>query len=96
MVNVQPEENCRIVERLKFEWMEFRSDWTEFRPIGRNSDLIGRNLELIGRNSELIERNVVKVLMPEKKSAWTDLDRVSFKKFVKESNVEMKNLHGLV
>ncbi len=28
--------------------------------------------------------------MPEKKSAWTDLDRVSFKIFVKESNVEIK------
>jgi hypothetical protein len=26
----------------------------------------------------------------KKKSAWTDLDRVSFKKFVKESNVESK------
>ncbi len=28
--------------------------------------------------------------MAEKKSAWTDLDRVSFKKFVKESNVEIE------
>ncbi len=27
----------------------------------------------------------VKVLNVEKKSAWTDLDRVSFKKFVKQS-----------
>ncbi len=26
----------------------------------------------------------------KKKSAWTDLDRVSFKKFVKESNVEIE------
>jgi hypothetical protein len=25
----------------------------------------------------------------EKKSAWTDLDKVSFKNFVKESNVEI-------
>ena len=32
----------------------------------------------------------VKVLNAQKKSAWTDLDRVSFKKFVKESNVEIK------
>jgi hypothetical protein len=32
----------------------------------------------------------VQVLMAEKKSAWTDLDKVSFKKFVKESNVEIK------
>ena len=30
----------------------------------------------------------VQVLMTEKKSAWTDLDRVSFKKIFKESNVE--------
>jgi hypothetical protein len=28
--------------------------------------------------------------MPEKKSAWTDLDRVDFKKFVKQSSVEIK------
>ena len=28
--------------------------------------------------------------MAEKKSAWTDLDRVSFKKFGKESNVEIE------
>ncbi len=27
----------------------------------------------------------VKVLNAQKKSAWTDLDRVSFKKFVKQS-----------
>ena len=71
----------------QFEWMEFRSDWTEFRSIGRNSDLIGRNLELIGRNSDLIERNVVKVLMPKKKSAWTDLARVNFEKNLQCPNV---------
>ena len=28
----------------------------------------------------------------EKKSAWTDLDKVSFKNFVKESNVEIQKL----
>ncbi len=27
-----------------------------------------------------------------KKSAWTDLDKVSFKKFVKESKVKIKKL----
>jgi hypothetical protein len=32
----------------------------------------------------------VQVQVTEKKSAWTDLDRVSFKKFVKESNVEIE------
>jgi hypothetical protein len=32
----------------------------------------------------------VQVLMAEKKSAWTDLDQVSFKKFGKESNVEIE------
>jgi hypothetical protein len=32
----------------------------------------------------------VQVLMTEKKSAWTDLDRVSFKKIFKESNVEIE------
>ena len=34
----------------------------------------------------------VQVLMAEKKSAWTDLDQVSFKKFGKESNVEIEKL----
>jgi carbamoylphosphate synthase large subunit len=32
----------------------------------------------------------VQVLGAEKKSAWTDLDRVSFKKIFKESNVEIE------
>ncbi len=32
------------------------------------------------------------VLKCQKKSAWTDLDRVSFKKCVKESNVEIEKL----
>ena len=59
---------------------------------GWNSDLIGRNLELIGRNSDLIERNVVKVLMPEKKSAWTDLDRVGFEKIFQSVNVQIEKL----
>ena len=35
-------------------------------------------------------RKMFKCLMAEKKSAWTDLDQVKFKKFVKESNVEIK------
>ena len=34
----------------------------------------------------------VQVLMAKKKSAWTDLDQVSFKKFGKESNVEIEKL----
>ncbi len=38
----------------------------------------------------------VQVLVAEKKLAWTDLDRVSFKKFVKESNVKKKNRRGLI
>jgi hypothetical protein len=59
---------------------------------GWNSDLIGRNSNLIGRNSDLIERNLVKVLMPKIKLAWTDLERVSFKKFVKESNVKFEKI----
>jgi hypothetical protein len=32
----------------------------------------------------------VKVLNAEKKLAWTDLDKVSFKKFVRVSTVEIK------
>ncbi len=32
----------------------------------------------------------VQVVNGRKKSAWTDLDRVSFKKFVKESNVKIE------
>ena len=38
----------------------------------------------------------VQVLEAEKKSAWTDLDRVSFKKFFKESMFKSKNWRGLV
>jgi hypothetical protein len=32
----------------------------------------------------------VKVLNAQKKLAWTDLDKVNFKKIVKESNVEIE------
>jgi hypothetical protein len=65
-------------DRTEFrsDWTEFRSEWTEFRWIGWNSNLI--------------EQNLVKVSMPKKKLAWTDLDRVDFKKLVKESRVEIK------
>ena len=42
------------------------------------------------RNPNLIERKLVKVLMPKKKSAWTDLDKVSFKNFCQR--VECRNL----
>ena len=38
----------------------------------------------------------VQVLEAEKKSAWTDLDRVSFKKFFKELMFKSKNWRGLV
>jgi hypothetical protein len=34
----------------------------------------------------------VQVLVAEKKSAWTDLDRVSFKKFSKSQSVEIEKL----
>ncbi len=37
-----------------------------------------------------------KVLNAKKKLAWTDLDRVSFKKFFKESMLKSKNWRGLV
>jgi hypothetical protein len=68
-----------------------------FDLIGWNPDLIGRNSDLIGRNSDLIERNVVKVSMPEKKLAWTDLDRVSFKKNLQSQKMsKLKNRRGQV
>ena len=38
----------------------------------------------------------VQVLEAEKKSAWTDLDRVSFKKFSKSQTSKLKNRRGLV
>ncbi len=38
----------------------------------------------------------VKVLNAQKKSAWTDLDRVSFKKIFKESMSKLKNWRGQV
>jgi hypothetical protein len=38
----------------------------------------------------------VQVLVSEKKSAWTDLDRVSFKKFSKSQTSKMKNRRGQV
>jgi hypothetical protein len=62
LINVQPEENCRIDEWLKFEWMEFRSDWYEFRSIGPNPERLVRfpndwsEFRTIGPNSERLVR----------------------------------------
>jgi hypothetical protein len=63
LINVQPEENCRIDALLCCSDVEV---------------LVGKAVEN------------VQVLVAEKKSAWTDLDRVSFKKNFKESNVEIE------
>ncbi len=38
----------------------------------------------------------VQVLLAEKKSAWTDLDKVSFKKLSKSRMSKSKNWRGLV
>jgi hypothetical protein len=109
LINVQPEENCRIDE-----WLELN---------GWNSDLIGRNSDLLDgipiywTEFQWIGWNLVNVLMPEfiellccsgvevlvgkavenvqvlvseKKSAWTDLDRVSFQKNLQSQNAEIE------
>ncbi len=80
--------NCRIDE-----WPNLNG-WN-FDLIGRNSDLLdGIPIWLDGIWNWLdgiltwLNGMFVKVLMPEKKSAWTDLDRVRFKKIFNESNVE--------
>ncbi len=63
MVNVQPEENCRIENCYAAPMWRF---------------LCAKQLKMF------------KYCWSKKKSAWTDLDKVSFKKFVKESNVDIK------
>ncbi len=42
-----------------------------------------------------VKKNV-QVLEAEKKSAWTDLDRVDFEKIFKESMLKSKNRRGQV
>ena len=69
MINVQPEENCRIDELLCCSVGRLR----------RREVLVGKAIQ-----------KMFKLLMAKKKSAWIDLDQVSFKKFVKESNVEIE------
>jgi hypothetical protein len=60
--------NCRI-----HEWLELN---------GWNSDLIGRNSDLLdGIPWDWTES--CQSVDAKKKSPWTDLDKVSFKKFVK-------------
>ncbi len=89
LINVQPEENCRIDE-----WLDLN---------GWNSDLIGQNSDLLDGIPIWLDgiwiwldgiptwlNGMLSKCWCWKKSAWTDLDRVSFKKFVKESNVEIK------
>jgi len=67
-------------------------DWYEFRSIGPNSERLVRiPNEWRTTNDVATDVNAfdvvkfVKVFNAPKKSAWTDLDRVSFKKIFKES-----------
>ncbi len=85
-----------------FDWSEFQligtnsdrlvripNDWFESRTIGPNSERLAR-IPNDWSEFRTIGRKMLKCWRPKKKSAWTDLDRVSFKKFVKESNVEIE------
>ena len=133
LINVQPEENCRIDEKGSNlgkmigpnfrNWSEFRTigpnaeqlvripnDWSEFRTIGPNSEQL-TSLTSVFSKIESVEllccsdvedlcakqfKKCSSVGVQKKKSAWTDLDRVSFKKFFKESMFKSKNWRGLV
>ena len=59
MINVQPEENCRIDEKKKVQiWVEIgpkwvNNDWFEFRLTGTNPE---RLVRMIGPNSERLVR----------------------------------------
>ena len=70
LINVQPEENCRIDELLCCS--------------------VGR---LFRRQSNFEKCSNVG---GRKKSAWTDLDRVSFEKIFKEAMFKSKNRRGQV
>ncbi len=89
------------------DWFEFlRFDWYEFRSIGPNSERLVRiPNEWRTKNDEFDVANdvnafdvvkFVKVLNAQKKSAWTDVDRVSFKTIFKESMSKLKNWRGQV
>jgi hypothetical protein len=60
------------------------NDWSEFRTNDEFDVATDMNA------SDVLK--FVKVLNAQKKLAWTDLDRVSFKKFVKQSSVKIKKL----
>jgi hypothetical protein len=77
LINVQPEENCRI---------EIEGLWSS----GALELWTSGALDLWSSGPLELCSEIFKVLNAKKKLAWTDLDKVSFKKFVKESNVEIK------
>ncbi len=61
-------------------------DWSEFRTIGPNSE----RMTSCERRERVWRSEICQSVKCPKKLAWTDLDRVSFKKFVKESNIEIE------
>jgi hypothetical protein len=76
----------RILERL----VRIPNDWYEFRTIGPNSEWM---TSLMLRPYGTCWRSeICQSVKCQKKLAWTDLDRVSFKKFVKQSSVKIKKL----
>ena len=91
---------CEV--RISIDWSKIRSNRPnvryKFRSIGPNSDRMVRILlewsefRTNGLNLVLTLQNLSKCWCQERKSAWTDLYKVNFKKYVKESNVEIKKL----
>ncbi len=71
------------------------NNWSKFRTIGPNFRKIGLNFEqmtsLTLRPRWTCWRSeICQSVKCQKKLAWTDLDRVSLKKFVKQSSVKIK------
>jgi hypothetical protein len=106
-MNDEPRTNELIGPNLRL--VQIPIDWYEFRSIGPNSERLVRipndwsKFRTIGPNPERLVRipndwsENVKVLAAQKKSSWTDLDRVSFqKKFSKSQTSKFKNRRGLI
>ena len=66
------------------------NDWSEFRTIGPNSERLTNDVATDVNASDVVK--FVKVLNAQKKSAWTDLDRVDLENFFQRVNVQIEKL----
>ena len=89
---------CKAIRKKNVQVLVAKND--DALGVGRWAWRVGRWAWRVGRWAWRVGRDALGVTrcvkVPEKKSAWTDLDRVDFEKIFKESMFKSKNRRGQV